>query len=66
VEPGDNLWSIARGAFASARSYQPNDAQLIAYWHAVIASNRASLRSGSPSLIFPGEIVTLPPLPSLP
>ena len=66
VEPGENLWSIARGALAPAGSHQPNDAQLIAYWHAVIASNRASLRSGNPSLIFPGEIVTLPPFPSLP
>jgi nucleoid-associated protein YgaU len=66
VEPGENLWSIARSALATAGSHQPSDAQLIAYWHALIASNRTSLRSRSPSLIFPGEIVTLPPLPSLP
>ena len=61
VQPGDNLWSIARGTLTSAG--RSSDTELVAYWHAVIASNHATLRSGNPSLIFPGEIVTLPPLP---
>jgi hypothetical protein len=31
------------------------------HWLVVIAANRSTLRSGDPSLIFPGEIVTVPP-----
>ena len=61
VRPGDNLWSIARAevARASGRAL-PSDDAVAPYWQRVIAANRATLRSGDPSLIFPGEIVALP------
>jgi hypothetical protein len=62
VGPGDNLWLIARASLAHAFGRRPNDADVARYWHAVIAQNRSTLRSGDPSLIFPGEIVTLPPV----
>ncbi len=39
----------------------PDDATIARYWQAVIAANRTTLRSGDPNLIFPGELVTLPP-----
>ena len=61
VVPGDNLWLIARASLARALGGRPNDTDVARYWHAVIAQNRSTLRSGDPSLIFPGEIVTLPP-----
>jgi hypothetical protein len=38
----------------------PTDAVIAEYWERVVALNRATLRSGNPSLIFPGEIVALP------
>ena len=62
VRPGDNLWLIARGTrslhapgTAPART---RDRALLARGH---RREPATLRSGDPSLIFPGEIVTLPP-----
>ncbi len=61
VAPGDNLWLIARASLTDARGGRPRDADVARYWHALIAQNRSTLRSGDPSLIFPGEIVTLPP-----
>jgi len=61
VAPGDNLWLIARASLTDALGGRPPDADVARYWHALIAQNRSTLRSGDPSLIFPGEIVTLPP-----
>jgi hypothetical protein len=61
VAPGDNLWLIARASLTDALGGRPRDADVARYWHALIAQNRSTLRSGDPSLIFPGEIVTLPP-----
>ena len=61
VRTGDNLWSIARAEIGRATGdARPADAIIAAYWQRVIALNRATLRSGNPSLIFPGEIVALP------
>ncbi|HEV7524242.1 MAG TPA: hypothetical protein VGP92_04715 [Acidimicrobiia bacterium] len=61
VRPGDNLWLIARAALARADGARPADSETAHYWRAVVAANRSTLRSGDPSLIFVGEIVTLPP-----
>ena len=61
VRTGDNLWSIARAEIVrTTGDAHPSDAVIAAYWQRVIALNRATLRSGNPSLIFPGEIVALP------
>jgi nucleoid-associated protein YgaU len=61
VVPGDNLWLIARAEVSRASGTdQPTDAQIAPYWRRVIAANRTTLRSGNPSLIFPGEVVELP------
>jgi len=61
VRAGDNLWLIARASLMQASGRRPGEAEIARYWHAVIAANRSTLRSGDPSLIFPGEIVALPP-----
>jgi nucleoid-associated protein YgaU len=61
VVSGDNLWQIARTEVARmSGSERVSDAQIAPYWQRVIAANRATLRSGDPSLIFPGEVVALP------
>ncbi len=60
VEVGDNLWTIARSELARRAGRAPDDRDIAPYWLRVIAENRATLRSGDPSLIYPGEIVTLP------
>ena len=61
VVPGDNLWQIARAEVSRATATaRPTDADIAPYWHRVVEKNRTTLRSGDPSLIFPGEIVALP------
>ena len=54
--PGDNLWTIARGALGGTAA----DAEVAPYWNALIAANRSRLRSGDPNLIYPGEVLGLP------
>jgi hypothetical protein len=61
VKPGDNLWQIARAeVIRTGDTDRPGDAQIARYWRRVVAANRTTLRSGDPSLIFPGEVVALP------
>ena len=63
VVPGDNLWRIATEELVRVSGVaRPSDAAIVPYWRAVVEQNRATLRSGDPSLIYPGEIVTLPAL----
>jgi hypothetical protein len=63
VRPADNLWEIARAELTRRTGALPDDRQVVHYWRSVIEANRSTLRSGNPSLIFPGEIVALPPVP---
>lgn len=59
VAHGDNLWSIARNEL-QARGATPTNQQVAVYWGELLRRNR-HLRSGNPSLIFPGEVVHLAP-----
>ena len=61
VVPGDNLWSIAE-MHLLAQNEVIGDPEIARYWLRVIEHNRARLRSGDPDLIYPGEVVTLPPV----
>ena len=63
VRPGDNLWVIARDELVRTTGASGDERRVARYWCAVIEANRGTLRSGDPSLIFPGEIVTLPEVP---
>lgn len=58
VERGDHLWKI------SARHLlELSPATEIApYWRRVVSLNRASLASGDPDLIYPGETIEMPEL----
>lgn len=61
VQSGDNLWRIARAeVIRTSGEARPHDARIAPYWRRLISANHATLRSGDPSLIFPGEIVTRP------
>jgi nucleoid-associated protein YgaU len=65
VVDGDNLWTISRDHLAAAtnrRSSELSDHEIARYWLRVIAVNRASLRSGNPDVIFPGELIMFPPV----
>lgn len=61
VVPGENLWSIAAAHLAAARGQPVGDPDIARYWVTVVDANRARLRSADPDLIYPGELVTLPP-----
>lgn len=61
VRPRDNLWDIARHTLAL--DFRPTDPDVWSYWRAVIAAN-PQLRD--PSLIYPGDEITLPPAGSPP
>jgi hypothetical protein len=65
VVEGDNLWTISRDHLArvtNRRSSELPDHEISRYWLRVIAVNRTSLRSGDPDVIFPGELIMLPPV----
>jgi hypothetical protein len=64
VARGEHLWSIAAGHVATATGKPRADvapADVAPYWRRVVAVNRPRLRSGDPNLVFPGEVVELPP-----
>ncbi|MSW05871.1 MAG: LysM peptidoglycan-binding domain-containing protein [Actinobacteria bacterium] len=54
---GDSLWSIAVGRLSPISSDQAIDRE----WRSIYALNRA-LIGENPSLIFPGQVLELPPL----
>ena len=56
VMPGDNLWSIT-----AARVGTDDRNAVGRYWARLVSLNRATLRSGDPDLIYPGETLQLPP-----
>jgi hypothetical protein len=64
VASGEHLWSIAARRVATATGKSPADltaADVAPYWLRVVEVNRPRLRSGNPNLMFPGEVVQLPP-----
>jgi len=63
VTSGEHLWSIAAGQVAMATGKSPTDlspADVAPYWLRVVELNRHRLRSGTPNLVYPGEVVELP------
>jgi hypothetical protein len=64
VEAGEHLWSIAASEIAAAQRRPVADvvaADVAPYWVRLCMTNRARLRSGDPNLVYPGEVVELPP-----
>jgi hypothetical protein len=66
VTRGEHLWSIAATQVAGASGRQSGDdlapSDVVPYWLRFVAMNRHRLRSGDPNLVYPGEVVELPPL----
>ncbi|MDX1469759.1 MAG: LysM peptidoglycan-binding domain-containing protein [Acidimicrobiia bacterium] len=63
VVRGDHLWKISGRHLRTLYGDEPDNAELSGYWRRVIEENRHSLRSGDPDLIYPGEVIKLPPVP---
>ncbi len=60
VVKGDNFWTIAENRIRAVKGGGVTERQVARYWVQVVDANRASIRSGDPDLIFPGEQVSLP------
>ena len=61
VMPGDNMWLLAERRLSDLLGRPPGDHETAPYWLAVIGANKDRIRSGDPDLIFPGEVLVLPP-----
>ncbi len=57
----DNLWTIAATELARHGAAR-DEATTARYWRRVVERNRARLRSGDANIIFPGEVIWLPPV----
>ena len=67
VEAGDSFWSIAQATLAEAWERIPSDAETADYWHQVKDTNRDRLLPPhDPNLIYPGQVLGLPPVPADP
>jgi LysM repeat protein len=65
VAAGDSLWTIAARTLEAARGSSPTETELHGYWGSLIEVNRARLADpANPDLIFPGQSLVLPPVPT--
>lgn len=63
VRRGDHMWSLAEQHLGRVLGRTDlGDHEVARYWVAVIDANRSTIRSGNPDLIYPGEVLTLPPV----
>jgi len=62
VEPGDNLWTISEDRLEADLGRDPSDLEVGPYWRGVIDANQDRyVQPGNPNLIFPGQVLVLPP-----
>jgi hypothetical protein len=65
VAPGDNLWDLSAAELARATGRDRagiTDREIAAYWRIVCDANRDTVRSADVNLIYPGEVIALPPV----
>ncbi|MDH3605430.1 MAG: hypothetical protein OER12_00380 [Acidimicrobiia bacterium] len=61
VRRGDHLWSLSESHLERVLGKTDlGEHEIARYWVRVIAANKATIRSGNPDLIYPGEVVELP------
>lgn len=64
VTAGEHLWSIAAATVAARTGRSVPDlapADVAPFWVRLVERNRDHVRSGNPSLVYPGEVLELPP-----
>jgi hypothetical protein len=68
VRPGDHFWGVAERILTEVwQGAAPTDAEVDPYWRAVVEANRSMLRDpANPDLLFPGQVITVPPPPARP
>lgn len=62
VTEGDHLWSLAERRVSDVLGRPAADHEVAPYWREVVSSN-PEIRSGDPDVIYPGEVIVLPPMP---
>jgi hypothetical protein len=61
VRRNDHLWSLSERHLQQVLGRPPlGEHEITRYWLQVIETNRGTIRSGNPDLIYPGEVITLP------
>lgn len=61
VRPGEDLWSITESVLIARLGHRPDQAEVAALWLRVIDTNRPNLPDpANPSLIFTGDVITVP------
>lgn len=59
VVPGDHLWGLAETEVSASLGRPATDAEIAPYWRQVISANPQVV---DPDLLYPGDVVSLPPL----
>jgi len=65
VIAGEHLWGIAAGRLAASTGREASSltaVEIAPYWTRLCMSNAARLRSGDLDLVYPGEVLELPPI----
>lgn len=64
IEPGQHLWSVAERVLEEHLGRPPTDAETDPYWRTLVEVNRPRLADPlHPDLVFPGQVLELPPIP---
>lgn len=67
VQPGEHFWAVAEKVLAESWSRPPADDEVDPYWRALVDANRSMLRDpANPDLLFPGQVIVVPPPPEPP
>ena len=61
VTEGDHLWALAERRVSDLLGRPATDQEITPYWRRVVSSN-PEIRSGDPDVIYPGEVIVLPPM----
>lgn len=62
VRSGDNLWELAGRRMSAILGRPAADHEVAPYWVEVLNANKTRFRSGDPDLIYPGDVIVMPPL----
>jgi nucleoid-associated protein YgaU len=67
VRPGEHFWAVAERVLADTWQRAPSDGEIVPYWRSLIDANRQSLHDpDNPDLLFPGQVLVVPPPPGRP
>jgi nucleoid-associated protein YgaU len=63
LAPGDHLWAVAERTLAAAQDRRPPEREVVRYWRSLVELNRSDLPDpADPDLVFPGDVIRLPPV----